>query len=208
MGLKDNHEFIDLYSFDPLTAAEFGLPVDQCKGMILLFPLKEDEDLAEYVPNAPNASPSATPKFIKQTIENSCCLMALLHILLNNSEELIDNSKPEAMKKLIENKINLEKLIEESKELELIHKEMALIGGTHVPDITDNVQYHFVALIPAPSNSSAKSSVWLMDGRRSGPIEFEQEEGTSLFEAACKISNEEFVMKSSDQTNFAAVILI
>lgn len=204
MGLKDSYEFIDLYSFDPSTAAEFGIPVDQCKGMILLFPLNEETE-DNKLNNTSTASSTNKVKFIKQTIENSCCMMALLHILLNNPKELLEDSKSEIIKKLLENDLGLEALIEESNELESIHKEMAFNGGTDVPDITDNVNFHFVALIPSPNSSS---SVWLMDGRRAGPVEFELEDGTSLFEAACKIANEEFVMKSTDQTNFAAVILI
>ena len=200
MGLKECLEFIDLYSFDPSTAVEFGLPVDQCKGMILLFPLGEN-DHEEYK-NIENRD--VFPKFIKQTIDNSCCMMALLHILLNNPDELLTESAPKTIKKLLETSENMEKIVEESTELEAIHKEMALGGGTEVPEITDNVLFHFVALIPDTSTGS----VWLMDGRRSGPIEFKTTEGISLFESACKIANEEFVLKSVDQTNFAAVILV
>lgn len=200
MGLKECLEFIDLYSFDPSTAVEFGLPVDQCKGMILLFPLGEN-DHEEYK-NIENRD--VFPKFIKQTIDNSCCMMALLHILLNNPDELLTESAPKTIKKLLETSDNMEKIVEESTELEAIHKEMALGGGTEVPEITDNVLFHFVALIPDTSTGS----VWLMDGRRSGPIEFKTTEGISLFESACKIANEEFVLKSVDQTNFAAVILV
>lgn len=198
MGLKESNEFIDLYSFDPTTAAEFGLPVDQCKAMILLFPLDEnDTEEAKQ-----KAEISNGPKFIKQTIENSCCMMALLHILLNNPDELVRTDAPVVMKKLLANSNDLEKIIEESSELELIHKEMAMGGETDVPDITDNVAFHFVALI-----SAKDGNLFVMDGRKSGPIQFETE-GVSFFEAACKIATEEFIMKSRDQTNFASVILI
>ena len=208
MGLKDCHEFIDLYSFDPSTATEFGLPINQFKGMILLFPLgnEEEEETTVIIDDYNSSVDSSNPKFIKQTIGNSCCMMALLHILLNNPKELLGESKPEIIDKLLEKNSSsgLEKLIEDSIELELIHKEMSLIGGTDVPNINDNVPFHFIALIPI------KRSIWLMDGRRSGPIEYknEKEEVSSLFEVACKIANEEFVMKSNDKNNFAAVILI
>lgn len=203
MGLKDCHEFIDLYSFDPSTAIEFGLPVDQFKGMILLFPLGNGEEETFVIDDYNSSADTFDLKFIKQTIENSCCMMALLHILLNNPKELLQESKPEIIDKLIEKKYDLDKLIEGSIELESIHKEMALIGGTDVPKIGDNVPFHFVALIPE------KRSIWLMDGRRSNPIEYKNEEKDStLFEAACKVATEEFVMKSNDQNNFAALILI
>lgn len=205
MGLKKCHEFIDLYSFDPSTAIEFGLPVDRCKGMILLFPLRENDKEEERNPTA------IGPKFIKQSIDNSCCMMALLHLLLNNPKELLDQStQPEIIQKLLENETNLEQLIENSNELKCIHKEMALIGGTNVPEISENVLFHFVAFIPGGEGRTT-NSVWLMDGRRSGPIEFKiEEEGlnNSFFEVACKIAKEEFVMKSTDRTNFAAIILI
>lgn len=190
------NEFIDLYSFDPTTAVEFGLPVDQCEAMILLFPLGEND-----TEEVKKERISSDPKFIKQTIENSCCMMALLHILLNNPDELLKDDAPEVMRKLLANSTGLENIIEESSELESIHKEMALGGGTEVPDISENVAFHFVALIPS------KDNLFLMDGRKSGPIEYKSD-GISFFEAACKIAQEEFVMKSNDQTNFAAVILV
>lgn len=199
MGLNEGNEFIDLFSFDPTTAAEFGLPVDQCKAMILLFPLGENDK--EEAKNEGDFFDS--PKFMKQTIDNSCCMMALLHILLNNPKDLLQVDTPEVIKKLLDNSNDLEKIIEESNELESIHKEMAMGGGTEVPDISDNVPFHFVALIP-----SKNRSLFLMDGRRSGPIEYKITDEMSFFESACKIANEDFVMKSSDQTNFAAVILI
>ena len=173
--------------------------------MILLFPLSPDnkeEDRKAVDESNPKGSNPIEPKFIKQTIENSCCLMALLHLLLNNPLELLN--QPEATPEIIKNlQLKMEddeKLIEKSPELKEIHDEMAKTGGTDVPDIEDNVPFHFVSLIPF------KETVWLMDGRRAGPIEF-QSTG-SFFETACKIANEEFVKKSADQTNFAAVILV
>ena len=198
MGLKDSFQFIDLFTFDPSSAAEFGIPVDQCKGMILLFPLSPNDKAEERA-----IDNSAGPKFIQQTIENSCCLMALLHLLLNNSHELLKNESdlPEIMKVLQSKSEGNELLIENSVELKEIHESIAKAGGTDVSSLEDDVPFHFVALIPF------NNAIWLMDGRRSGPIEFKTFDGC-FFDSACKISNEEFVQKSEDQTNFAAVILV
>lgn len=206
MGLKKQFEFTDLYSFDPETANEFGIPVENVKGMILLFPLPETETKNETKAEA-NFSESSPPLvFLKQTIENSCCLMALLHILLNNPSELLDiDLTPSAIKSLLNSHNISVELIEESVELKGIHEEMAQSGNTDVPELTDSVPFHFVALIP--SSPSPSSGLFLMDGRRSGPIEFKSKE-MSFFENACRVAREEFVEKSSDQTNFAAVILI
>ena len=208
MGLKDNLEFIDLYSFDPSTAIEFGIPTDQCKGMILLFPLPSDDAIS--IKSCPSMAHEEAV-FIKQTIENSCCLMALLHLLLNNPNDLLDlNKTPETIISLL----NLEKsssslphkIIEESDELKKIHEEFAQIGGSPVPEISDKVPFHFVSISP---NANEKSSIYLMDGRLSGPIKFDiKNDDGDFFEAACKIAKEEFVEKSKDQTNFAAIILI
>ena len=188
MGLKDNLEFIDLYSFDPSTAIEFGIPTDQCKGMILLFPLPSDDAIS--IKSCPSMAHEEAV-FIKQTIENSCCLMALLHLLLNLEKS--SSSLPH-------------KIIEESDELKKIHEEFAQIGGSPVPEISDKVPFHFVSIIP---NANEKSSIYLMDGRLSGPIKFDiKNDDGDFFEAACKIAKEEFVEKSKDQTNFAAIILI
>ena len=187
-----------MFTFDPSSALEFGIPVDQCKGMILLFPLSPNDKGEDR--KISNDSNSTEPKFIKQTIENSCCLMALLHLLLNNSQELLNEAELPEIMKTLQLKTNTENLIETSLELKDIHEEMAKAGGTDVPNIDDNILFHFVALIPF------NGAVWLMDGRRASPIEFKNSE--SFFDSACKIANEEFVQKSDDQTNFAAVILI
>lgn len=207
MGLKESFQFIDLFSFDPLTAEEFGIPTDQCKGMILLFPLNEGEEEKVISTKFESAGEIIKPKFIKQTIDNSCCLMALLHLLLNNSKELLNQSNlPEIIKNLLNSESNNEKLIENSCELREIHEEIARIGETELPNLDDNVPFHFVALIPF------EGSVWLMDGRLDGPdggpVNCKSYSEGLFFECACNLANEEFVQKSTDQTNFAAVILI
>lgn len=198
--MLEEHEFIDLYSLDPNTAAEFGIPVDDCKGMILLFPFGAIDREFEVTKSADGV------KFIKQTIENSCCMMALLHILLNNPCTLLNYHQdlPLTVQKLLGHQsLPLEQVIEESGELKEIHEEMAGSGESEQPEDLENVLYHFVAIIPAAENGAA----WLMDGMQSGPVKFT---GNSLnfFELACKIATEEFVQKSTDQTNFSAVILI
>lgn len=201
--MKESFEFIDLFTFDPSIAVDFAVPVDQFKGMILLFPLPEEakgEGEGEGEKEGEGGSMSEQPKFIKQTIENSCCLMALLHLLLNNPRELLTESCSEIIKNLQSSSSGNELLIENSSELKQIHDEIAKIGETNVPEIDENVPFHFVSLIPF------NGSIWLMDGRRAGPVEFKSTR--NFFETACKIANEEFVQKSDDQTNFAAVILV
>lgn len=198
--MKESLQFIDLFSFDPSIAVDFGVPVDKFKGMILLFPLPEN-DKEEPARKLDYSNLSGEPKFIKQTIGNSCSLMALLHLLLNNPSELLNQSElPQIIKTLLSSSIGNETQIETSSELKQIHDEIAKTGGTDVPDINDNVLFHYVALIPF------NGSIWLMDGRRSGPIEFMNT--GNYFETACAIASEEFVQKSEDKTNFAAVILV
>lgn len=198
MGLLDTFEFTDLFSFDPTTAAEFGIPVDQCKGMILLFPFGAIEREFETADNF-------DCKFIRQTIDNSCCMMALLHILLNNPSELLTYHQdiPLSVQKLVESSGSFEEIIEASEELKDIHEEMAGGGESDQPADLENVLYHFVSIIP-----KGDKGAWLMDGLQSGPISFTSPDSINFFELACKIASEEFVQKSTDQTNFAAVILV
>ena len=196
-------EFIDLYSFDPSTASEFGIPVLNCKGMILLFPFgaieQQQHDHLETI--------DSDVKFVRQTIENSCCMMALLHILLNNPSELLNYHQdlPKTIQTLLESTDSslLEEIVETSAELKEIHEEMAGEGETDQPTDLENVLYHFVAIIPTDNSECA----WLLDGMQSGPVKFKND-SLNFFELACKIASEEFVQKSTDQTNFSAVILI
>lgn len=199
--MKDSLEFLDLFSFDPSTAEEFGIPVNQCKAMILLFPLGGENDVEEEKVVTDNWVERI--KFIKQTIDNSCCLMALLHILLND-ELLLDVQKaPRVVVKLKESSNGLEELIEESEELAKIHKEVAGFGETNLSESElEDVNFHFVALVPARHSSG----IVLLDGRRGEPVFYDGR--GEFFEMACRVAREEFVEKSADQTNFASVILI
>lgn len=206
MGLKEEYEFVDLFSFEP---EDSFIPFEQFKGMILLFPLSEEPQVETESPcGCADSSIEQQPIFIKQTIENSCCLMALLHLLLNNRKELLNSeTTPHIIETLWKNQNYRENLLEISEDLRRIHEEMALYGGSQVPEISDQVPFHFVALIPVKSPNGS-SSIYLMDGRRStGPKEFKCESGASFFETACKVAKGEFVEKSKDQTNFAAIIL-
>ena len=92
---------------------------------------------------------------------------------------------------------------------------MALNGETNVPSSEEivNVPFHFVALIP----DDDEAGIWLIDGRSNGPINFKNRskinfnansKSRSFFVEACIVAREEFLEKSQDQTNFAALILI
>lgn len=200
--MKQSLEFVDLFTFDTETAKEFGVPIDLCKGMILLFPLPPSEDAEN-----PICDTCTSCKFIKQTIDNSCCLMALLHILLNSpNDALLSSSPPPFTTELLncENSLAASEFLENSAELAQLHEEFALKGG-QVADANDlvDVPFHFVALIPCENGSS----VCLLDGRRGAALKFQIPENSSFFNAACSIVMKEFVEKSQDQTNFAAMIL-
>lgn len=229
MGLKEEYQFIDLYTFDLNSAIEFNVPIDQCKAMILLFPLPlEAGTTAEKEgdgKDSENDFKNQNLKFIKQTVENSCALMALLHILLNNPNELLSPTKtPEFIKNiyLLNSDDSSSEFVEKCRDLAELHEEMALNGETNVPSSEEivNVPFHFVALIPdeKTNEKTNEDEVWLMDGRSNGPIKFKNNrkeiisnansKSRSFFVEACRVAREEFLEKSQDQTNFAALILI
>ncbi|QQP49203.1 Ubiquitin carboxyl-terminal hydrolase [Caligus rogercresseyi] len=118
-------------------------------GIMLLYPIGKDlEENKDGV------------YFMKQTISNACGTVAMIHCIANNLESIKD-FLDQSMGKSADEKANI---LEYDKDVCNSHDEVARAGQSAVPNLNDNVDYHFVALI------EKNGTLYELDGRKSGPI--------------------------------------
>ncbi|KAL8934968.1 MAG: hypothetical protein Q9211_004950 [Gyalolechia sp. 1 TL-2023] len=172
LGLSPSLAFHDVYSLeDPSLLAFVPRPVH---ALLLVFPVtstyekartSEDGPLPEY-----NASGSGEEVlWFRQTIQNACGMMGLLHCACNGeAREMIAPSTDLA--NLITSAIPLEptsraKLLETSPNIAQAHASAAAGGDTAAPSAEASIDLHFVAFV-----KSAENNLWELDGRRKGPL--------------------------------------
>lgn len=158
---------LSIPGFDPELLAMIPQPVE---AMIFLFPITDiynkykDEEEAHLVKHEQSISPDVI--FFKQTIENACGMIALLHSVSNNDDEIVG---PGVLNDFIEEARNMSpderaELIENSKELEAIHEAAARDGQTAAPNLEDDVDMHFICFVEVDQH------IYELDGRKMFPI--------------------------------------
>lgn len=175
-------EFIDLLAFDRQTAAELGTPVDSVKAAILLYALPASQhEPAPLADSSALKNTSGRVKFARQVIENSCGLMAILHLLMNDAGTLWTEDPLMLKRQLlddIDSPIDAGNFIANVEELYDLHHKYA--GYPEEDGQVEDVLYHFVAAVP----SSDGREVVVFDGRRAAPIVIGAE-GRGAFGAIC-----------------------
>lgn len=130
-ALTKNEKLViqDVFSFDELAGESVG---GQLEAVIINYPLSVPVTIPPEKFEA---------KFVKQTIDNACFTVALLHSLLNR---------------------NLLNSCNALEDYEQIHQQFAAQGETLVDNDTD---MHYIAIVPIKGHA-----VWL-DGRLEHPID-------------------------------------
>jgi len=166
--------FHDVYGLDPELLAIVPKPV---KAVVFLFPItdvleakrKEEDKLIE---SEGQEHVDPTVVFIKQTIDNACGTIGLLHALINSD---VTSAPHSPIYKFIEQAAPLDpeqraKLLEDTDLFASIHKSAANAGQTSIPtDLDTNL--HFCAFVQAPSPVDKQMHLLELDGRRVGPVD-------------------------------------
>lgn len=181
--------YVDVYGFDPELLAMIPRPV---QAIIFLFPITEayEKFKAEEEAHLTKCGQYISPEvvFFKQTISNACGMIALLHSVGSNDDEIIGkvlvesilivaNTQPlppnylgpglfndiisKAKKASTEERVEL---LENSAELASVHEAAAYDGQTVAPDREYSIDLHFVCFIEVDQH------LYELDGRKAFPI--------------------------------------
>ncbi|KAG2213591.1 hypothetical protein INT46_002743 [Mucor plumbeus] len=200
-GVDPRYNYVDVYGFDPELLAM--LP-QQVEALIFLFPITEayekfkEEEEAHLIKLEQSISPDVV--FFKQTIANACGMIALLHSVASNDDEIVG---PGLFNDIIEEAKNMSidervELLEQSKELAQLHASAATEGQTEAPDKNDSIDLHFICFIEVDQH------LYELDGRKLFPINHGK--CTNLVESAVKVMKQ-YMSRDPNETNFSAISL-
>ncbi|KAI7898598.1 uncharacterized protein BX663DRAFT_524039 [Cokeromyces recurvatus] len=200
-GVDSSYNYVDVYGFEPELLAMIPTPVE---AMIFLFPITEayekfkSEEEAHIIKCEQSISPDVI--FFKQTIENACGMIALLHSVASNDDEIVG---PGLFYDIIEQAKNMTvdervELLENSKELANIHQSAANEGQTEAPDRDEEVDLHFICFIEIDQH------LYELDGRKLFPINHGK--CTNFVESSVKVMKQ-YIARDPEQTNFSAMAL-
>jgi ubiquitin carboxyl-terminal hydrolase L3 len=159
-GADGDFEFVDVYGLDDELLLMINRPV---VAVILLFPVTAVEEtvvgnLTEFKGNV---------YYTKQTIQNACGSIAVLHALANNQQRFsIENPLKDFLAKT-QNLSPVDKalILEQHEGLRKGHEECASMGQSDAPDAADDVDLHFVSFVLNDGH------VVELDGRKDFPVD-------------------------------------
>lgn len=173
----------------------------QAQALILLYPLSETEKREKSV-----SSNTKDVFFLKQTVENACGSVALLHVLGNNMATVSPGSLMDKFYSAVKDQSHDEKgsALEKDAQICALHASYSSIGQTEAPDASANVDLHFIAFVRGEDGN-----LYELDGRMDGPICHGAIDGDlqgAFFQACSKAIQERFIGDSSN-LNFTAMAL-
>ncbi|RDL31545.1 Ubiquitin carboxyl-terminal hydrolase [Venustampulla echinocandica] len=155
LGVQEKFGFHDVLDYT-------GESQQPALALIVIFPESERDELQKATAEAERTPIVAgSPKFLRQTIDNSCGLIAVLHCVLNT---VVANSiKPNSiLDSAIRSGKGITTFLEESKKLEIEYQSAVKLGETEIPD---DIKYHYVALVGCQDNK-----LYELDGERLSPL--------------------------------------
>ncbi|VDD74057.1 unnamed protein product [Mesocestoides corti] len=177
LGVKEPWCFVDVFSTDPEMQALVPCPI---LSLLFLYPITDNSKSI----GIGTVSHEEKCFFIKQTIDNACGTVAIIHALANNIDALdITGDSP----------LERAELLEKEEELSEFHEDCALQGQTEAPDSSSETNLHFVAFI----NS---------DGRRDGPVLHGETSPETFLADACKVVDR-FMQRDPEDVQFSLIAL-
>jgi len=202
LGVAEKWHCVDVYGFDDDILATVPKPA---VAMLLLFPItgKYETHAKDEAAKHSGQDASAGVYFIKQSIENACGTIAIIHALANN-EKNIDLGNG-SFKKFLDSSKSAKPeeragLLEKDEAMMRAHESSAEEGQTRAPPRDAKVDLHFIAFV------NVNGTLYELDGRKSSPIAHgPTSDGTLLKDAAaiCK----KFIEREPENLNFTALAI-
>uniref|UniRef100_A0A3P8UTC5 Ubiquitin carboxyl-terminal hydrolase n=1 Tax=Cynoglossus semilaevis TaxID=244447 RepID=A0A3P8UTC5_CYNSE len=198
LGVGKTWRFVDVLG---LEAEQLKTLPKECCALMLLFPLTPQHESFRKQQGGGDAGDTGV-YFLKQTIDNSCGTIALLHAVANNQGKLTFDSGSD-LKAFLDETANMSaddraKHLEKNQAICGAHNEVAAQGQCR-PDAGE-VNFHFVTFI------NANGQLYELDGRVNGPLK----QGVTSVEGfildAAKVCRG-FMEREQGEVRFSAVAL-
>jgi len=197
MGMNPEWAVVDVIGFDAELLEFLPQPV---VALILLYPVSK----IDAGPNGSLDGVSSKVFYMKQTIRNACGTIALIHAVCNNIDSipLKEGSMLESFYKKNKDKSPEERGrdLEESPDITNTHEQNAQEGQTAAPDISAEVDHHFIAIIQKDGR------LFELDGRKDGPVDHGASSPETFLKDAAAVARV-FISKNPECLDFTAVAL-
>uniref|UniRef100_A0A803VZE4 Ubiquitin carboxyl-terminal hydrolase n=1 Tax=Ficedula albicollis TaxID=59894 RepID=A0A803VZE4_FICAL len=189
LGIHPDWQFVDVYGMEPELLSMVPRPV--C-AVLLLFPITEKYETfrteEEERIKAKGQDVKSSVYFMKQTINNACGTIGLIHAIANNRDKMN-----------FETNSSLKKFLEDS--LSMTPEERAKYLETYeAPSIDEKVDLHFIALV------NVGGHLYELDGRKPFPINHGETSDDSFLEDAIEVCKK-FMERDPEELRFNAIAL-
>ncbi|OPJ67007.1 ubiquitin carboxyl-terminal hydrolase isozyme L3 isoform A [Patagioenas fasciata monilis] len=186
LGIHPDWQFVDVYGMEPELLSMVPRPV--C-AVLLLFPITEKYETfrteEEERIKAKGQDVKSSVYFMKQTIDNACGTIGLIHAIANNRDKMNFETNS-SLKKFLEDSLSMTpeeraKYLETYEAIRVTHESSAHEGQTEAPSIDEKVDLHFIALV------NVGGHLYELDGRKPFPINHGETSDDSFLEDAIQV---------------------
>ncbi|XP_059155631.1 ubiquitin carboxyl-terminal hydrolase-like isoform X2 [Physella acuta] len=197
LGMDSNWNFVDVYGFDAELLAMIPKPV---AAVVLLFPdAKASEVIGELQSDYPKDL-----YYTKQTIDNACGTVALVHALANNQDQInFDDTKHFKTFLELTSSLNPDeraKFLEEDNKMGAAHDDCAQEGDTQAPSLDEKVKSHFVTFV------HFNGTLYELDGRKDAPVVHGKTTPETFLEETVEVVKK-FMAREPENVNFNVMAL-
>ncbi|KAL9231159.1 hypothetical protein vseg_006417 [Gypsophila vaccaria] len=199
LGLPEGEaECNDVYGLDEEMLQMVPKPV---LAVLFLYPLTPESEADRVEEDSVPKDYNKKVYFTKQTVENACGTVGLLHAIGNVTSEI--NLEPDSfLDRYYKATADMDPLeralfLEKDTEMETAHSVAATAGNT---EALDNVNTHFICF------SCVDGELYELDGRRERPISHGPSSPNTLLQDAAKVIKD-IIQKNPNSVNFNVIAI-
>lgn len=198
LGVQNKLQFLDVYCLDEMMQSFLPAPV---LAILLLYPLNDDTETL----SVGEAMDTPGLIFIKQTVNNACGTVAILHALanINGNLKIKDGSFLKEFLPKLHNLTPLQRgqAMETEQQLSDLHEHSASEGQTKAPSPRCKTNLHFICFM------EKDNKLYELDGRKEKPIFHGDITSKGFFLDTCEVITKFIQCSSDDNVNFNVIAL-